>query len=341
MKKNFFSIIALLFGIVGIVFFLNGKEESPQEKKRPAYALAIHGGAGAMSRDLMTPEMEKAYRAGLEAALAKGESILKDGGSAMDAVEASIHILEDNPLFNAGKGAVFTHEETVELDASFMDGQTGNAGAVAGVKSIRHPISAARLVMDSSVHVMMAGQGADKFASGYGLEVVDNTYFHTERRLKQVQAKKAGDEAKAKQLKKYGTVGCVALDKQGNLAAGTSTGGMTNKRYGRVGDAPIIGAGTYANNKTCAVSCTGHGEYFIRNVVAYDVSALMEYGAKTLQQAGDYIIHDKLVKQDASGGLISLDKDGNIHMPFNSAGMFRGFVKSDGSQGVAIYEDQF
>ncbi|MEM6803638.1 MAG: isoaspartyl peptidase/L-asparaginase [Bacteroidota bacterium] len=339
--KNFFSIIALLLGIVGIAYYLNAKEEKREETNKPAYALAIHGGAGAMSRDLMTPEMEKAYRAGLDAALAKGESILDAGGSAMDAVEATIHLLEDNPLFNAGKGAVFTHEETVELDASFMDGKSGNAGAVAGIKSIRHPISAARLVMDSSVHVMMAGQGADNFAAGYGLEVVENSYFHTEKRLKQVQAKKAGDEAKAKQLKKYGTVGCVALDKQGNLAAGTSTGGMTNKRYGRVGDAPIIGAGTYANNKTCAVSCTGHGEYFIRNVVAYDVSALMEYGGKTLQQAGDYIIHDKLVKQDASGGLISLDKNGNIHMPFNSAGMFRGFIKSDGSTGVAIYDDQF
>lgn len=322
--------------------FVDQEKTVPQAKpERPEYALAIHGGAGAMSRDLLSAEKEVEYRAGLQLALETGEKILKEGGSAMDAVEATIHILEDNPLFNAGKGAVFTHEETVELDASFMDGKTMNAGAVAGVKTIRHPISAARLVMDSSVHVMMAGQGADQFASGYGLEVVDNSYFHTERRLKQVQAKKAGNEQKARQLKKHGTVGCVALDKNGNLAAGTSTGGMTNKRYGRVGDAPIIGAGTYANNNTCAVSCTGHGEYFIRNVVAYDVSALMEYGGKSLKEAGDHIVHDKLVKQEASGGLISLDKEGNIHMPFNSAGMFRGFVKSDGSTGIAIYQDSF
>ncbi|MEM8890965.1 MAG: isoaspartyl peptidase/L-asparaginase [Bacteroidota bacterium] len=329
----------ILAALLGVGFLFMGNLESDEKTERPAYALAIHGGAGAMSRDLMTDEMEVEYRAGLEEALEKGEEILKNGGSAMDAVEVTIHLLEDNPLFNAGKGAVFTHEETVELDASFMNGKTGNAGAVAGIKSIRHPISAARLVMDSSVHVMMAGEGADKFASSYGLEVVENSYFHTERRLKQVQEKKAGEEPKV--LKKHGTVGCVALDKDGNLAAGTSTGGMTNKRYGRVGDAPIIGAGTYANNESCAVSCTGHGEYFIRNVVAYDVSALMQYGNKSLQEAGDHIIHEKLVKQNASGGLISLDKDGNIHMPFNSAGMFRGFIKSDGTSGIAIYDDEF
>lgn len=338
MKKIVLALFSLAV-LLGSAFLFMGNLESDENIERPEYALAIHGGAGAMSRDLMTAEMEVQYRAGLEAALQKGEEILKNGGSAMDAVEATIHILEDNPLFNAGKGAVFTHEETVELDASFMDGETGNAGAVAGIKSIRHPISAARLVMDSSVHVMMAGEGADKFASSFGLEVVENSYFHTERRLKQVQEKKAGEEPKV--LKKHGTVGCVALDKDGNLAAGTSTGGMTNKRYGRVGDAPIIGAGTYANNESCAVSCTGHGEYFIRNVVAYDVSALMQYGNKSLQEAGDHIIHEKLVKQNASGGLISLDKDGNIHMPFNSAGMFRGFIKSDGTSGVAIYDDEF
>ena len=338
MKKIFLPIF-ILTALLGVGFLFMGNLERDDKTERPEYALAIHGGAGAMSRDLMTAEMEVQYRAGLEAALKKGEEILKNGGSAMDAVEATIHILEDNPLFNAGKGAVFTHEETVELDASFMDGETGNAGAVAGIKSIRHPISAARLVMDSSVHVMMAGEGADKFASSFGLEVVENSYFHTERRLKQVQEKKAGEEPKV--LKKHGTVGCVALDKDGNLAAGTSTGGMTNKRYGRVGDAPIIGAGTYANNESCAVSCTGHGEYFIRNVVAYDVSALMQYGNKSLQEAGDHIIHEKLVKQNASGGLISLDKDGNIHMPFNSAGMFRGVIKSDGTSGVAIYDDEF
>ena len=336
--KHISLILLLLFGC----FTIQGQNNR--------YVLVIHGGAGAMSRTSMTAEMEKEYRAGLQQALDVGAKILAEGGSSLDAVEKTIHVLEDNPLFNAGKGAVFTNEETVELDASFMNGQNLNAGAVAGVKTVRHPISAARLVMDSSVHVMMAGIGADQFAQSQGLEMVKNSYFHTDRRLQQVRNRKARDNSRGwaepkeekpenKVLKKHGTVGCVALDQMGNLAAGTSTGGMTNKRFGRVGDAPIIGAGTYANNETCAVSCTGHGEYFIRNVVAYDVSALMMYGNKSLQEAADWIIHDKLPKQGGSGGLIAVDKDGNIAMPFNTEGMFRGYITSEGKTAIEIYRE--
>lgn len=309
---------------------------------KPDFVLVIHGGAGAIRQSEMSPENEALYRAGLQEALDAGSEILANGGSAEDAVEAAIRIMEDNPMFNAGKGAVFTNLETVELDASFMSGKTRNAGAVAGVKTVRHPISAARLVMDSSLHVMMAGEGADIYAKEMGLEIVDNTFFHTEKRLKQLRAMvspeqvQPGDQPEPL-IKKHGTVGCVALDKAGNLAAGTSTGGMMNKRYGRVGDAPIIGAGTYANNTTCAVSCTGHGEYFIRNVIAYDVSALMEYGGKTLPEAADYVIYDKLAQLSGTGGLIAVDKEGNIAMPFNTDGMFRGFIKANGETQIDIY----
>jgi beta-aspartyl-peptidase (threonine type) len=248
-------------------------------------------------------------------------------------------------LFNAGKGAVFTHAETVELDASFMDGNSGQAGAVAGVQRVKHPISAARAVMEASEHVMMAGPGADAFAEEAGLEMVPNAYFQTPRRLEQVRAKKGKktSETSASQappiLKKYGTVGVVALDKSGNLAAGTSTGGMTNKRYGRVGDAPIIGAGTFADNGSCAVSCTGHGEYFIRNVVAYDVAAQMTYGGKSVAEAADFIIHEKLPAKGGTGGLIALDRQGNFTMPFNTDGMFRAFVTSEGKRGIFIYQE--
>ncbi|MEL6676958.1 MAG: isoaspartyl peptidase/L-asparaginase [Bacteroidota bacterium] len=340
MKFTPYLFLLLLAGCVGL-----SKE---QEAPRPEYVMAIHGGAGTISKDLMTPELETAYRSALQAALDKGESILKAGGSSADAVEATIHILEESPLFNAGKGAVFTHEETVELDASFMDGATLNAGAVAGVKTLRHPISAARLVMDSSVHVMMAGTGADAFGEKMGLEIVENDFFYTDRRLKQVQDRKQAEmeglqsmlNPREPVLKKYGTVGCVALDKNGNLAAGTSTGGMTNKRYGRVGDAPIIGAGTYANNASCAISCTGHGEYFIRNVVAHDVAARMMYKGLSLEQAAGEVIYDMLPPQGGTGGLVAVDKDGNVALPFNTPGMFRGFVKSTGETGIDIYKEE-
>ncbi|MDX2245664.1 MAG: isoaspartyl peptidase/L-asparaginase [Bacteroidia bacterium] len=303
------------------------------------FVLVIHGGAGAIKQSEMSPENEALYRAGLQEALDAGATILAGGGQAEDAVEATIRLMEDNPMFNAGRGAVLTNRGTAELDASFMSGKSNKAGSVAGVKTVRHPISAARRVMDSSVHVMFAGEGADQFAAEKGLEIVENSFFYTETRLQQLRALLNPEENENTEplLKKHGTVGCVALDKSGNLAAGTSTGGMMNKRYGRVGDAPIIGAGTYANNRTCAVSCTGHGEYFIRNVIAYDVSALMEYGQKTLQEAADYVIHHKLSQSGGTGGLIALDREGNIAMPFNTDGMFRAFIKSNGETGIEIY----
>jgi L-asparaginase / beta-aspartyl-peptidase len=319
-------------------------------QQRPAWALVIHGGAGTIKRELMTEEMEAAYRQGLEAALQAGSEVLRAGGSSADAVEATINVLELNPLFNAGKGAVFTHEEQVELDASFMDGATGQAGAVAGVTTIKHPISAARRVMDSSVHVMMSGHGAEEFAKEQQLELVSNDFFHTEKRLGQLRRLKArnadpaldhdsDDEDGEPVKKKHGTVGCVALDQSGNLAAGTSTGGMTNKRYGRIGDSPIIGAGTYADNATCGVSCTGHGEYFIRNVVAYDVAARMKYLGESVHEAADYIVNTVLVEKGGSGGLIAMDRDGDVAMPFNSSGMFRGYLKADGEMMIEIYRD--
>ncbi|MEZ4830120.1 MAG: isoaspartyl peptidase/L-asparaginase [Bacteroidia bacterium] len=315
----------------------------PAQNADPDYVLVIHGGAGVIRQSEMSPENEQLYKSGLQEALDAGAAVLAAGGTAEDAVEASIRLMEDNPMFNAGRGAVLTNLETAELDASFMSGKTRNAGAVAGVKTVRHPISAARLVMDSSVHVMLAGEGADIFASEKGLEIVDNSYFVTEKRLLQLRsiiAPEKNEPGKKSEplIKKHGTVGCVALDKAGNLAAGTSTGGMMNKRYGRVGDSPIIGAGTYANNATCAVSCTGHGEFFIRNVIAYDVSAIMEYSGKTLADAAAFVIHDKLAALGGTGGLIAVDRNGNIAMPFNTDGMFRAYIKSNGETAVEIYK---
>lgn len=330
------------------------------------FTLVIHGGAGAITRENMTPEQEEAYTKKLTEALKVGYKILNDGGSSLDAIEATIHIMEDSPLFNAGKGAVFTSEGTNELDASIMDGKTLKAGAVAGVTTIKNPISAARKVMENSPHVMLTGAGADLFAKEQGLEIVPNEYFRDEKRYQQFQKFKAKEKEKTqpkeveKEMKiktkvkedgsgqlipmwekdnKFGTVGAVALDKQGNLAAGTSTGGMMNKKWGRVGDAPIIGAGTYANNKTCAVSATGHGEYFIRSVVAYDISALMEYGGLSLEEAAGEVVMNKLVDLGGEGGVIAIDKAGNIAMPFNSSGMYRGFIKKDGIPQVKIYKD--
>lgn len=336
--------------------------------------LVIHGGAGTITRASMTPEREKAYRDAMNTALEKGYAVLKKGGTSVQAVEAAIHVMEDSPLFNAGKGAVFTNEGKNELDAAIMEGKTLKAGAVAGVTTIRNPISAAIAVMDQSVHVMMAGKGAEQFAKEKGLEIVDPSYFHTEPRYKALERAKAqekteldhdgkgakggkedgvkGEIKKAPKTgfrteedliftegKKFGTVGCVALDKYGNLAAGTSTGGMTNKRYGRIGDAPIIGAGTYANNATCAVSATGHGEYFIRTVVAHDISALMEYKGMSLNDAANEVVMRKLVERGGEGGVIAVDRKGNVAMPFNSAGMYRGYIKSDGKREILIYKD--
>lgn len=317
--------------------------------------LVIHGGAGTITRKNLTPEKEKAYREALELALKTGYDVLKRGGTSLDAIEATIHVMEDSPLFNAGKGAVFTHEGKNELDAAIMDGKSGKAGAVAGVTTIRNPISAARAVMDKSEHVMLIGKGAEEFAKLKGLDIVDPKYFYTESRWKGLQ--QALDEEKVKldhsatvdtsgraeeliftEGKKFGTVGCVALDQFGNLAAGTSTGGMTNKRWNRVGDAPIIGAGTYADNATCAVSATGHGEYFIRSVVAFDIAKLMEYKGFSVKKAAEEVVMKKLVERGGEGGVIALDRKGNFAMPFNSEGMYRGYIKADGSLKVEIYK---
>lgn len=318
--------------------------------------LVIHGGAGTILKKNMTPEKEKAYKDKMTEALMAGYSILKKGGTGMDAVEAAIRVMEDSPLFNAGKGSVFTADGKNEMDAAIMDGKTLNAGAVASVRIIKNPITAARAVMEKSPHVMMVGRGAEAFAREHGIELVDTSYFYDEIRYRQLQEIKkhekpaldhADDTSGSIQenfdmefkMKKFGTVGAVALDKYGNLAAGTSTGGMTNKKFGRVGDSPIIGAGTYANNKTCAVSCTGHGEYFIRTVTAYDVSARMEYSGASLGSASGDIINIKLKKMGGEGGLIAVDKNGNIAMPFNSDGMYRGYINTDGQAKVFIYRE--
>jgi L-asparaginase / beta-aspartyl-peptidase len=307
--------------------------------------LVIHGGAGTITRQSMTPETEKQYREALEQALRTGHAILAKGGSSLDAVEATIRFMEDSPLFNAGKGAVFTHEGRNELDASIMDGKTKKAGSVAGITIIKNPITAARAVMEKSEHVMMVGKGAELFATKMGLEVVDPSYFWTERRWKALQKELQQEKPRAvldftgDDEKKFGTVGAVALDQAGNLAAATSTGGMTNKQFGRVGDSPIIGAGTYADNESCAVSATGHGEFFIRWTVAYDIAALMKYRGMTVQQAGDEVIHKKLAPVKGEGGVIILDRHGNFATPFNSEGMYRGHIGTDGVAHVGIYKD--
>ena len=313
------------------------------------FGIVIHGGAGTLLRKNMTPEKEAAYREKLTEAIQVGYEILKNGGSSQEAVEKTIHVMEDSPLFNAGKGAVLTAEETIELDASFMNGETLDAGAIAGVRTIKHPISAAIKVMESSSHVMLSGQGADQFAAEQGLEIVAPEYFYTEQRkeaLNRVKEaeRKGGESASLEQefLKnqRYGTVGCAALDKNGNLSAGTSTGGMTNKKWNRIGDAPIIGAGTYANNATCAISATGWGEFFIRSVVAHDISALMEYKGLSIQEAARIVIHEKVAKLGGDGGVVGIDHQGNVAMEMNTPGMYRAHINSMGNLTVKIYKDE-
>jgi beta-aspartyl-peptidase (threonine type) len=347
MKFHFFLSFLVLVIFSSCTELTNSEataEASVQNQSEPpAYTIAIHGGAGTILKETMSDEKETAYLAKLNEALDTGEEILKNGGTAMDAVEATIMIMEDSPLFNAGKGAVFTNDGTNELDASFMDGKTQNAGAIGGVKTVKNPIKAARAVMDNSPHVMLSGSGADQFAKEQGLEIVDPSYFHTDRRWESLQDAKKRENKQTGYLTqvsdyKYGTVGCAALDKDGNLAAGTSTGGMTNKRWGRIGDAPIIAAGVYADNATCAVSSTGHGEYFIRYVVAYDIAARMAYLGESLEEASNHVVNKKLVEKGGSGGIISVDKDGNVAMPFNSKGMYRGYAKPN-ERVVKIYED--
>lgn len=319
-----------------------------KENKTPNFGIVIHGGAGTILKKNMTPEMEAQYRETLALAIQTGHAILKAGGSSQEAVEKTIHVMEDSPLFNAGKGAVLTADETIELDASFMNGATLDAGAIAGVQTIKHPISAAIAVMEDSPHVMLSGKGAEAFAASQGLELVSPEYFYTERRINALKRVKEKEQQTAFtpqewedfKNQKFGTVGCVALDQAGNLAAGTSTGGMTNKKWNRIGDAPIIGAGTYANNASCAISATGWGEFFIRSVVAHDIAALMEYKNLSIQEAARIVIHEKVAKLGGDGGIVGIDKQGNIAMEMNTAGMYRAHMDAQGNLTVKIYKDE-
>ena len=305
-------------------------------------ALAVHGGAGTISKFVLTAEVEAQYREGLQNALTVGWNILQSGGTSLDAVEAAVVVLEDNPLFNAGKGAVFTHDEKNEMDACIMDGATHNSGAVAFIKNVKNPIKLARLVMEKTEHHLLAGIGANEFAKEMNAEHAPDDYFHTDFRYQQLlKAREEGviqlDHAeKVQSSKPIGTVGAVAVDKNGNLAAATSTGGMTNKKFGRIGDTPIIGAGTYADNRTCAVSCTGHGEFFMQTVAAYDVAARMKYKNSNLNEAATATI-DYLREIGGEGGLIAVDALGNITLPFNSEGMYRGCVTGGGEFTIEIY----
>lgn len=333
------------------ILFLGCNSNSTDEKIND-FAIIIHGGAGTILKKNMTNEKEAAYKAKLEEAIKVGYTILKNGGTSTEAVLKTIQIMEESPLFNAGKGAVFTNAGTNELDASFMDGNTLNAGAVAGVKDVKSPIELAIKIMTDSEHVMLSGEGASIFAKEKGLEIVDPSYFYTEERFKSLERIKESektqldhDDKKAAfydpmiKDSKFGTVGCVALDKFGNIAAGTSTGGMTNKRWGRIGDAPIIGSGTYANNKTCGVSSTGWGEYFIRSQVAYDISAQMEYQKKSLKEATKDVIQNKLTKLGGTGGVVALDKNGNMSFEFNTEGMYRASMNEKGELIIKIYKE--
>jgi beta-aspartyl-peptidase (threonine type) len=304
------------------------------------FALAIHGGAGTILRSTMTPDLQLQYETGLRNALHAGYSILEAGGSSIDAVEAAVMSLEDFPLFNAGKGSVFNNLGGHEMDAAIMSGKSLEAGAVCGVKHIKNPVALAKTVMQRSDHVLLCGDGAEQFAKSQHLAFESDTYFYTEQRYRQWQQALKEDTIRLDHSdKKFGTVGAVALDKHGNLAAATSTGGMTNKKFGRIGDSPMVGAGTYANNNTCAISCTGHGELFIRCVVAHDISCLIEYKGLPLRDACNIVVHDKLVNIGGEGGLVAIDKDGNIEMPFNSEGMYRGYKNNDGKEEVKIYKD--
>ncbi|MGB5942460.1 MAG: isoaspartyl peptidase/L-asparaginase [Leeuwenhoekiella sp.] len=328
---------------------LDSVETTTEAAVKQDFAIVIHGGAGTIRKENMTDSLEQAYRDKLTEAIKTGHEILANGGSSIEAVQRTINVMEDSPLFNSAKGAVFTHDGKNDLDASIMDGATLNAGAVAGVQTVRNPINLAYEVMVNSEHVMLSGKGAEKFADEQGLEIVDPSYFYTENRYQSLQRalEREKEEAVNKQAsvfydpfikdEKYGTVGCVALDKNGNLAAGTSTGGMTNKKYNRIGDSPIIGAGTYANNATCGISSTGWGEYFIRGMVAYDISAMMEYGGKSLAEASANVIQNKLTELGGTGGIVALDASGNVAMEFNTPGMYRAYMDDDGELTIGFY----
>ena len=350
-KVKYFCV---LVSLIAISYLLSDKSNINSGDLLPNssenFGIVIHGGAGTILKNQLSDSLELAYKTKLEEAIRTGHQLLKSGRPALEAVTATIKILEDSPLFNAGKGAVFNNNGNNELDASIMDGATLNAGAVAGLTHIKNPIDLAQMVMTESEHVFLFGQGAEAFAATQGVEMVAPEYFYSQQRfdaLKRTQMK----EAQARVIHsedafydpflkagKFGTVGCVALDKNGNIAAGTSTGGMTNKRYGRIGDAPIIGAGTYANNKTCAVSATGWGEYFIRGVVAYDISALMEYKGLSVKEASQEVIERKIPALGGDGGVIAIDEDGNVSMVFNTPGMYRAHMDKDGVLEVGIYK---
>jgi beta-aspartyl-peptidase (threonine type) len=327
------------------LFLISCSSEVPIKQQQPPFGIVIHGGAGTILKKNMTPEMEKAYRDKLAEAIKVGHDILKSGGSSQRAVEKTIHVMENSPLFNAGLGAVLTADGRASLDASFMEGNTLNAGAISGVSHIKNPISAAIAVMNNSPHVMLSSQGADQFAIEQGLDTVPNSYFITERRkeaLRRVQTKESSSLSfydPFMKESKFGTVGCVALDKNGNIAAGTSTGGMTNKKWDRIGDAPIIGAGTYANNNSCGVSATGWGEYFIRSVVAYDIAALVSYKGLAIQEAAKEALK-KMKNLGGEGGVIVLDRQGNVAMEFTTAGMYRAHMDAEGTTCIKIYKNE-
>jgi beta-aspartyl-peptidase (threonine type) len=313
------------------------------------FSITIHGGAGTILKEDMTPELEQAYLNGLEDALHAGYAVLEQGGSAVNAVKAAVVVLEDNLLFNAGRGSVFTKKGVQEMDAAIMEGKNREAGAISGVRNVRNPIELAAEVMHNSNHVFLSGKGANDFAIKQGIKLEPDEYFFSQFRYDQWKELRDSDNYSLDHThqgleelmkdKKFGTVGAAACDSEGNIAAATSTGGMTNKKYGRIGDSPIIGAGTYANNATCAISCTGHGEPFIRAVAAYDVSAHMEYKGMSLQEAMKEVVHKKLIEIEGEGGMIGVDAKGNVSMMFNSAGMYRAMQNSNGEKVVGIYKD--
>tara|TARA_R110001583_G_scaffold145635_2_gene297628 strand:- start:63441 stop:64496 length:1056 start_codon:yes stop_codon:yes gene_type:complete len=348
MKKLSVLLVAILI-LYSCETTSNKKENNSTQKTLNSFAIVIHGGAGGIKRAYFTEEQQKAYSLKLQEALEAGYAILENGGISLDAIQAAINIMEDSPLFNAGKGAVYNSEGNQEMDAAIMDGKTLNAGAIAGVNHIKNPILAARIVMDSSKHVLLSGKGAEIMAAKYGIEMVDSSYFFTEKRMNQLKKIQGKDKTQldhtAYLIKneliddhKYGTVGAVAIDKNGNIAAGTSTGGMTNKKYGRIGDVPVIGAGTYANNLTCGISATGTGEYFIRTVAAHEVSSLILHKNLSPKKALNEVLFNQIEPLGGKGGMILIDKNGDVYWDFNSTGMFRAYKKSNGESKVEMFE---
>jgi beta-aspartyl-peptidase (threonine type) len=341
--------------LFSVLLLLAGCKEATQsiekpESDTPVYSLVIHGGAGGIKREYFSEEQQEAYRQKLQEALDAGYAVLEEGGAAIEAVQIAINIMEDSPLFNAGKGSVYNSEGNQEMDAAIMDGKSLNSGAVAGINHIKNPILAARVVMDSSKHVLLSGKGAEIMAEMYGIEMVDSTYFFDERRLNQLQRAQDNEKPEDAQAalfhrglpddRKHGTVGAVAYDQAGNIVAGTSTGGMTNKKYGRIGDVPVIGAGTYANNLTCGISATGTGEYFIRTVAAHEVSSLIRYGNMSPDEALNEVLFNQIGPLGGEGGMILIDSKGDVYWDFNSTGMFRGMKTSKGENKVAMFEKQ-